>query len=80
MLWEETDALKVVSSKPSTIYWMNIFSHLFVGIFFNVCLKWTEKNEKEDGDGALLGVWVVEWVEGLPRIQRREIRCHHAPM
>ena len=27
---EESNALKVVSSNPGTVYWMDIFSHLFV--------------------------------------------------
>ena len=29
-LWEETHVPKVVSLNPSTVYWMDIFSHLFV--------------------------------------------------
>ena len=29
-LWEEAHVPKVVGSNPSTIYWMDIFSHLFV--------------------------------------------------
>ena len=29
-LWEETHVLKVVGLNPSTIYWMDIFSHWFV--------------------------------------------------
>ena len=29
-LWEETRVSKVMSSNPSTIFWMDIFSHLFV--------------------------------------------------
>ena len=28
-LWEETHVPKVVGLNPSTIYWMDIFSHLF---------------------------------------------------
>ena len=30
LLWEETHVPKAVCSNPSTVYWMNIFSHLFV--------------------------------------------------
>ena len=29
-LWELTQVPKVVRSNPSTVYWMDIFSHLFV--------------------------------------------------
>ena len=29
-LWEETHIPKVVGSNPDTVYWMDIFSHLFV--------------------------------------------------
>ena len=29
-LWEETHVPKVVSLNPGTLYWMDIFSHLFV--------------------------------------------------
>ena len=29
-LWEETYVPNVVSSNPSIVYWMDIFSHLFV--------------------------------------------------
>ena len=30
LLWEETHFPKVVSLNPCTIYWMDIFSHLFI--------------------------------------------------
>ena len=29
-LWEETRVTKVVGSNPSAVYWIDIFSHLFV--------------------------------------------------
>ena len=29
-LWEETHIPKVVGSNPVTVYWMDIFSHIFV--------------------------------------------------
>ena len=35
---EETHVPKVVSSNPGTLYWMDIFSHLFV-VNCKVCLK-----------------------------------------
>ena len=34
---------------PSTIYWMDIFSHIFVVKICNVCLKRLKINEKEAG-------------------------------
>jgi len=30
LLWEETDVPKVMGLNPSTVYWMDIFSHIFV--------------------------------------------------
>ena len=30
MVWEETRMPKVVGSLPVTVYWMDIFSHIFV--------------------------------------------------
>ena len=38
-LWEETRILKVVGLNPGTIYWIGIFSHLFVLKIVIVCLK-----------------------------------------
>ena len=38
-------------SNPSTIYWMDIFSHIFVVKICNVCLKRLKINEKEAGVG-----------------------------
>ena len=32
LLWEETHALKVVGSNPSTVYWMDIFNIFIVKI------------------------------------------------
>ena len=29
-LWEDTRVLKVMGSNNSTLYWMDIFAHLFV--------------------------------------------------
>ena len=41
----------VVGSNPGTIYWMEIFSHIFVVKICNVCLKRPKINEKEAGVG-----------------------------
>jgi len=38
-----------VGSNPGTIYWMDIFSHIFVAKIYNVCLKRPKINEKEAG-------------------------------
>ena len=43
---------KVVSSNPSTVYWMDIFSHLFV-VKIVMCVWKDESNEKEAGVGPL---------------------------
>ena len=45
---------KVVGSNPGTIYWMDIFSHLFVVKICNVCLKRPKINKKEAGVGPFL--------------------------
>ena len=37
---------KGCGSNPSTVYWMDIFSHLFVLKICNVCLKRPKINEK----------------------------------
>ena len=43
---------KVVCSNPSTMYWMDIFSHIFVvKIVMFVCLKRPKIIEKEAGEG-----------------------------
>ena len=50
-LWEETSVLKVMSSNPSTIYWMDIFSHTFdVQI---VMFVWKDRNKRKRGLGWL---------------------------
>ena len=46
---EETCNQKVVSSNPGTVYWMDIFSHLFVVRI--VMFEKTKINEKETEDG-----------------------------
>ena len=48
-LWEETLAPKVVGSNPSTVYWMDIFSHLFVVQL--VMFVWKDKNKGKRGLG-----------------------------
>ena len=48
-LWEETHVPKVVGSNPGTVYWMDIFSHIFVVKICNVRLKKTENKQKEAG-------------------------------
>ena len=50
-LWEETLVPKVMGSNPGTVYWMEIFSHIFVVKICNVCLKRPKINEKEAGVG-----------------------------
>ena len=45
-LWEETLAPKVVGSNPSTVYWMDIFSHLFVVTI--VMFVWKDENKRKD--------------------------------
>ena len=52
-LWEKTHVLKVEGSNPSTIYRIDICSHLFVGKN-NVYLKRPKVNEKEVRDGPFL--------------------------
>ena len=54
-LWEETHVLKVVCSNPSTVYWMDIFSNIFVAKI--VRLKGSKINVKEaENDPFLLKV------------------------
>ena len=46
-LWEETHVLQFVGSNPSTVYWMDIFSHLFV---VKIALfVWKDEKEAEGG-------------------------------
>ena len=42
---------KVVGLNPCTIYWMYIFSHIFVEKICIVCLKRPKINKKEAGVG-----------------------------
>ena len=50
-LWEKTHVPKVVSSNPSTAYWMDIFSQLF-DVKIVMCVRKEEnKNKKEAGVG-----------------------------
>ena len=53
-LWEETHVRKVVGLNPGTVYWMNIFTHIFVVNICNVCYKRLKINEKEAGIGPFL--------------------------
>ena len=48
---EETHVPKVVGSNPGTVYWIDIFSHIFVVKICNVCLKRPKINKKEAGVG-----------------------------
>ena len=43
MVMEETHVPKVVGSNPSTVYWMDIFSHLFVVKV--VIFVWKDENK-----------------------------------
>ena len=43
-LWEETQVLQVVGLNHSTVYWMDIFSHMFVTNVSN-------KNKRKRGQG-----------------------------
>ena len=47
-LWEETHVPKVVVSNPGTLYWMDIFSHLFV-VQLQCLFEKTKTYEKEAG-------------------------------
>ena len=49
-----------MGSNPSTIYWMDIFSHIFVVKICNVCLKRLKINEKEAGVGPFKKRKVVQ--------------------
>ena len=40
-----------MGSNPGTVYWMDIFSHIFVVKICNVCLKRPKINEIEAGVG-----------------------------
>ena len=42
---------KVMGSNSSTIYWIDILSHIFVVKICNVCLKRPKINKKEAGVG-----------------------------
>ena len=39
----------VMGSNSGTIYWMDIFSHIFVAKICNVCLKRPKINKKRPG-------------------------------
>ena len=45
-----------MGSNPSTVYWMDIFSHVFVVKICNVCLKIPKINEKRPGLAHLLKI------------------------
>jgi len=46
MLWQEAHVPKVVGSNPSTIYWMDIFSHLFAVKIVMFVEKFENKQKK----------------------------------
>ena len=48
-LWEENNVLKVMGLNAGTVYWMDIFTHIFVVKICNVFLKRPKINEKEAG-------------------------------
>ena len=79
-LWEETYVPNVVSSNPSIVYWMDIFSHLFVVKIVLVCLKNTETKQKEAEVGpfltkVLIGQWLwLNWHSSHFRYQRSTVR------
>ena len=50
-LWEETYVPKVVGSNPSTVYWVDIFTHLFVVKIVMLTRKRRKISEKETWDG-----------------------------
>ena len=52
MVWEDTHIPKVVGFNHGTVYWMDIFSHIFVVKDCNVCLKRPKINEKEAEVGS----------------------------
>ena len=52
-LWEETHIPKVVGSTLCTVYWMNIFSQIFVVVIVMLFEK-TKTNEKDAGDGPFI--------------------------
>ena len=54
MVMERDPRPRVVGSNLGTVYWMDIFSHIFVVKNCNVCLKRPKINEKEAGIGPLL--------------------------
>ena len=51
MVMERDPRPRVVGSNLGTVYWMDIFSHIFVVKNCNVCLKRLKINEKEVGIG-----------------------------
>ena len=46
-LWEETQVPKVVRANPDTVYWMDIFSNLFV-VKIVICI-WKDENKWKRG-------------------------------
>ena len=64
-----THVPKVVGSNPGTVYWMDIFSHLFVVKICNVCLKRPKINENRPGLthflNSLLGKFRWTWSNRL---------------
>ena len=50
-LWEETHVPKVVGSNPDTVYWMDIFSHIFVEQIVMLIVRKDQKTIKGAGVG-----------------------------
>ena len=52
--------MKVRGSNPSTVYWMDIFSHIFVVKLYCLFEK-TKISGKEAGDGPFFEKKTLEW-------------------
>ena len=50
-LWEETHVPKILGSNPSTVCWMDIFSHIFVVRIVMFLFEKMKINEEEAVDG-----------------------------
>ena len=81
-LWEKTHVPKVVGSNPSTVYWMDIFSHLFVVKICNVCLKRLKINEKrlrlahffkKNSYNGIFQLWLM--LQSLAGLRQFQVAC-----
>ena len=52
-LWEETHVMKVVGSNPSTIYWMDNFSHCSVEKLYCLLVESAIINKRRPGKANL---------------------------